>query len=150
VGECRPYLERLVAELQLGDAVRFLGFVPEADLPELYNAADVFALVSRRYDLLVEGFGIAAVEASASGVPVVAGREAGLIDAVRDGETGLLVDPYSPAAVAEALNRLLADAALRRRMGAAGRRAVETYFNWDRVVRDIEDIEASCDQRASG
>jgi len=61
-----------------------------------------------------------------------------------------LVDPYSPAAVAEALNRLLADAALRRRMGAAGRRAVETYFNWDRVVRDIEDIEASCDQRASG
>jgi len=150
VGECRPYLERLVAELQLGDAVRFLGFVPEVDLPELYNAVDVFALVSRRYDLLVEGFGIAAVEASASGLPVVAGREAGLIDAVRDGETGLLVDPYSPAVVAEALNRLLADAALRRRMGAAGRRAVETHFNWDRVVRDIEDIEASCDYRAGG
>jgi len=150
VGECRPYLERLVAELQLGDAVRFLGFVPEVDLPELYNAVDVFALVSRRYDLLVEGFGIAALEASASGLPVVAGREAGLIDAVRDGETGLLVDPYSPAVVAEALNRLLADAALRRRMGAAGRRAVETHFNWDRVVRDIEDIEASCDYRAGG
>jgi phosphatidylinositol alpha-1,6-mannosyltransferase len=150
VGEARPYLERLVADLQLADAVRFLGFVPETDLPALYNAADVFALVSRRYDLLVEGFGIAVMEASASGVPVLAGREAGLIDAVRDGETGLLVDPYCPAAVAEALNRLLADAALRKRLGAAGRRAVETYFNWDRVVRDIEDIEASCDLRSGG
>jgi len=150
VGEARPYLERLVAELQLGDAVRFLGFVPEADLPGLYNAADVFALVSRRYDLLVEGFGIAALEASASGVPVVAGREAGLIDAVRDGETGLLVDPYSPPSVAEGLNRLLADPALRLRLGKAGRRAVETYFNWDRVVRDIEDIEASCDAERGG
>ncbi len=124
--------------------------VPEADLPALYNAADVFALVSRRYDLLVEGFGIAALEASACGVPVLAGREAGLIDAVRDGETGLLVDPYNPAAVAEGLNRLLADPALRRRLGTGGRRAVETYFNWDRVVRDIEDIEASCERQPGG
>jgi len=150
VGESRPYLERLVAELRLGDATKFLGFVPEADLPALYNAADVFALVSRRYDLLVEGFGIAALEASACGVPVLAGREAGLIDAVRDGETGLLVDPYNPAAVAEGLNRLLADPALRRRLGTGGRRAVETYFNWDRVVRDIEDIEASCERQPGG
>jgi phosphatidylinositol alpha-1,6-mannosyltransferase len=150
VGECRPYLERLVAELQLGDAVRFLGFVPEADLPALYSTAAVFALVSRRSDLLVEGFGIAVMEASASGIPVLAGREAGLIDAVRDGETGLLVDPYNPAAVAEGLNRLLADPALRQRLGTAGRRAVETYFNWDRVVRDIEDIEASCDHPTRG
>jgi phosphatidylinositol alpha-1,6-mannosyltransferase len=145
VGEARPYLERLVAERQLGDAVRFLGFVPDPDLPALYNTADVFALVSRRYDLLVEGFGIAVMEASASGVAVLAGREAGLIDAVREGETGLLVDPYSPTAVADGLNRLLRDAELRRRLGAGGRRAVETYFNWDRVVRDIEDIEMSCD-----
>jgi phosphatidylinositol alpha-1,6-mannosyltransferase len=144
VGEARSYLERLVAELRLGDAVRFLGFVPESDLPALYNTADVFALVSRRYDLLVEGFGIAAMEASASGIPIVAGREAGLIDAVREGETGFLVDPYDPGAAAEVLSRLLADPVLRRRLGTAGRRAVERYFNWDRVVCDIEDIEASC------
>jgi len=149
-GEARPYLERLVAERQLGDAVRFLGFVPDSDLPALYNAADVFALVSRRYDLLVEGFGIAVTEASASGVPVLVGREAGLIDAVREGETGLLVDPYCPTAVAEGLNRLLADAGLRRRLGAGGRRAVETYFNWNRVVREIEDIEKSCDAFTGG
>jgi phosphatidylinositol alpha-1,6-mannosyltransferase len=142
VGACRPYLEQLVAELGLGDAVHFLGFVPESDLPALYNSADVFALASRRHDLLVEGFGIAAVEASASGLAVLAGREAGLPDAVRDGETGILVDPYDPAAVAVGLNRLLADEPLRRRLGQAGRRAVETYFNWDRVARDFEAIEA--------
>jgi len=142
VGECRAYLERLVAELRLGDAVRFLGFVPEADLPFLYNVADVFALVSRRHDLLVEGFGIAAVEASASGVAVVAGREGGMADAIRHGDTGLLVDPYDPTDVAAAVTRLLCDEPLRRRFGQAGRRAVETFYRWDRVVRTLEDIEA--------
>ena len=141
VGACRAYLERLVAELRLSDAVRFLGLVPDADLPALYNAADVFALVSRRHDLLVEGFGIAVLEASSSGLPVLAGREAGLPDAVRDGETGLLVDPYDPRATAAGLIRLLGDPALRRRFGTAGRQAVERYFNWDRVARDFEDIE---------
>lgn len=142
VGESRASLERLVAELRLGDAVRFLGFVPDAELPSLYNVADVFALISRRHDLLVEGFGIAAVEASASGVAVVAAREGGMADAVRDGETGLLVDPYDPKDVAAALTKLLDDDALRRRLGLAGRRAVEEFYNWDRVVRDLEDIEA--------
>jgi len=141
VGACRAHLEGLVAELRLGDAVRFLGYVAEADLPALYNAADVFALVSRRHDLLVEGFGIAALEASASGLAVLAGREGGLPDAVRDGETGMLVDPYDPGAVAAALIRLLDDPALRRSLGTAGRRAVEKYFNWGRVTRDFEDIE---------
>lgn len=142
VGESRASLEGLVAELRLGDAVRFLGFVPDAELPSLYNVADVFALISRRHDLLVEGFGIAAVEASASGVAVVAAREGGMADAVRDGETGLLVDPYDPTDVAAALTKLLDDDALRRRLGLAGRRAVEEFYNWDRVVRDLEDIEA--------
>ncbi|HEV2672782.1 MAG TPA: glycosyltransferase family 4 protein [Gemmatimonadales bacterium] len=150
VGASRPYLEALVAELRLGDAVRFLGFVPDADLPAVYNVADVFALVSRRHDLLVEGFGIAAVEASACGVPVVAGREGGLGDAVRDGETGLLVDPYDPLDVAAALQRLLSDAALRRRLGQAGRAAVETYYNWNRVARDFENIEAELRRHDAG
>lgn len=147
VGAARPHLEKLVEELRLGDAVRFLGFVPEGDLPALYNAVDIFALVSRRHDLLVEGFGIAAVEASASGLAVLAGNEGGVADAVRDGETGMLVDPYDPGAVAAGLSRLLGDPALRRRLGTAGRRAVEQYFNWDRVTREFEGIEAQLRRR---
>ena len=137
IGSRRASLEGLVADLGLGDAVRLLGFVADQDLPALYNAADLFLLVSRRYDLLVEGFGISIVEASASGLPVIAGRSGGIPDAVRDGETGFVVDPDDPAAVAAAVIRLLGDAALRRRMGAAGRAAVETFYNWDRVVADL-------------
>jgi phosphatidylinositol alpha-1,6-mannosyltransferase len=122
-------------------AVRFLGFVADDELPALYNAADLYVGASRYHDLLVEGFGISLVEASASGIAVVGGRSGGVADAVRDGETGLLVDPEQPAAVADAINRLLADEPLRRRLGAAGRRAVETYYNWDRVSRDLMRID---------
>jgi len=137
IGSRRDSLEALVGELGLGDAVRFLGFVPDDELPALYNAADVFVLASRRYDLLVEGFGIAIVEASASGLPVIASRSGGIPEAVREGETGFLVDPDDPAAVAAMAVRLLGDDALRRRMGAAGRAAVETHYNWDRVAADL-------------
>jgi phosphatidylinositol alpha-1,6-mannosyltransferase len=123
-------------------AVAFLGFVPDEELPALYNAADLYVGVSRYHDLLAEGFGISLVEASASGIAVVGGRSGGVPDAVRDGETGMLVDPEDPAAVAAGIIGLLGDEALRRRMGAAGRRAVESFYNWDRVSRDLIGIDA--------
>jgi phosphatidylinositol alpha-1,6-mannosyltransferase len=81
------------------------------------------------------------VEASACGLPVVAGKSGGIPDAVRDGETGFLVPPDDPAAIADGVGRLLGDRDLAARIGAAGRRAVETYYNWDRVVRDLRGIE---------
>src|SRR2546426_510870 len=74
--------------------------------------------------------------------PVVAGNSGGVPDAVRDGETGFLVPAEDPAAFADAISRLLGDPGLARRVGAAGRHAVETYFNWDRVVRDLRAIES--------
>jgi phosphatidylinositol alpha-1,6-mannosyltransferase len=141
VGPQQTRLARLAAELGLSEVVRFLGFVPEEDLPALYNAVDLYVGASRRVDLLAEGVGIALVEASASGRAVVGGRSGGVPDAVRDGETGILVDPEHPAAVAAGITRLLADAELRGRMGAAGRRAVETYYNWDRVAGDLRGID---------
>jgi len=137
VGSRRDTLDALVAELGLGDAVRLLGFVPDAELPALYNAADVFVLASRRHDLLVEGFGIACVEAAACGLAVIGSRSGGIPEAIREGETGLLVDPEDPAALAAAAVRVLEDDALRRRLGAAGRAAVEHYYNWDRVTADL-------------
>ena len=137
VGPQRPRFERLAVDLGVGDAVRFLGFVADDELPALYNAADLYVGASRRVELLVEGFGISLLEASACGLAVVGGRSGGVPDAVREGETGILVDAGDPAAVAAGITRLLGDAELRRRMGAAGRRAVETYYNWDRVARDL-------------
>jgi phosphatidylinositol alpha-1,6-mannosyltransferase len=143
VGDRGPQLEQLARDLGLSDAVRFLGAVPDADLPALYNAADLYVGASRRHDLLAEGFGISLVEASACGLAVVGGRSGGVPDAVREGETGILVDPDDPQAVAAGINALLADPDLRRRFGAAGRRAVETFYNWDRVARDLIRIDAA-------
>jgi phosphatidylinositol alpha-1,6-mannosyltransferase len=143
VGERLPQLERLRQELGLGDAVRFLGAVADDELPALYNAADLYVGASRRVEGLAEGFGISLVEASACGLAVVGGRSGGVPDAVRDGETGILVDPDDPAAVAAGINALLANPERRTQLGAAGRRAVETFYNWDRVVKDLIRIDAT-------
>ena len=148
-GPDRERLEKLANKLGLGDRVRFLGGVSDRELPALYNLASVYVGASRRAERLgVEGFGIALVEASACGRPVVAGNSGGIPDAVRDGETGFLVPPEEPAAFADAICRLLADPAAANRMGQNGRRAVETYFNWDRVVRDLREIESQVVGRA--
>lgn len=130
-------LERLAAELGVADRVRFLTGVPDRDLPAVYCAADIYLGLSRPTELMVEGFGISLVEASASGLPVVAGADGGIPDAVRDGETGLLVDATHPGPGLAAVRRLLDDPELSRRMGAAGRVAVETHYNWDRVAADV-------------
>jgi len=134
-------LDRLARELGVGETVRFLGAVPDTELPALYNAADLYVGASRRVELLAEGFGISLVEASACGLAVVGGRSGGVPDAVRDGETGVLVDPDDPAAVAAGINELLANPERRRQLGAAGREAVESFYNWDRVVRELVQID---------
>ena len=142
-GPDRERLEKLTHKLGLADRVRFLGGVTDQDLPALYNLASVYVGASRRSERLgVEGFGISLVEASACGLPVVAGNSGGIPDAVQDGETGFLVPPEDPAALADAICRLLGDATLATRLGGNGRRAVETHFNWDRVVRDLREIES--------
>ncbi len=128
---------------KIADAVRFVGNVPDDDLAALYNAAALYLGVSRRADgSRVEGFGVALAEASACGVPVIAGNSGGLPEAVKDGETGLIVEPDNLDAVTEALERLLTDQLLARRLGQAGRKAVETSYNWDRVIRDLREIES--------
>jgi phosphatidylinositol alpha-1,6-mannosyltransferase len=133
----------VLSELEIdvpADRVRFLTDVPDRDLPALYNCAEIYLGVSRLMEQRVEGFGISLAEASACGIPVIAGRSGGIPAAVRDGETGLLVDAEGVDAVAEAIGRLLDDAGLRARLGAAGRRAVESHYNWDRVTTDLRRI----------
>jgi phosphatidylinositol alpha-1,6-mannosyltransferase len=142
-GKKREAYHRLARSLHIADAVRFVGPVPDADLPALYNAAEVYLGVSRTDKRVhVEGFGIALAEAAACGLPVIAGQSGGLAEAVQDGETGLVVDPDDAESVVTALGRVLADQLFARRLGQAGRKAVETYYNWDRVIRDLREIEA--------
>jgi len=139
-GEEREALEAEARELGVADRVRFLTDVPDRDLPALYNCAEIYLGVSRIMEQRVEGFGISLAEASACGVPVIAGRSGGIPAAVRDGETGLLVDAERVDAVVDAVGRLLADPPLRARLGAAGRRAVESHYNWNRVTSDLRRI----------
>ena len=130
-------LERLARDLGVADRVRFLTGVPDRDLPALYNSAEIYLGVSRPAELMAEGFGISLVEASACGLPVIGGSGGGSPDAVRDGETGLLVDGAQVGCVLEAVRRLLNDRELALRLGAGGRAAVETYYNWDRVAAEV-------------
>jgi phosphatidylinositol alpha-1,6-mannosyltransferase len=139
-GEELGSLEEEARQLGVADRVRFLTDVPDRDLPAIYNCAEIYLGVSRLMEQRVEGFGISIAEASACGVPVVAGRSGGIPEAVRDGETGLLVDAEHAEGVSHALRLLLDDPALRARLGGAGRRAVETYYNWDRVAGDLARI----------
>lgn len=102
-----------------------LGMLAHDELERRYARSAVVACPSRR-----EGFGVACAEAMAHGKPVVASAVGGLLDLVVDGETGLLVPPRDPAALRAALERLLADRELRRRLGAAGRERVRERFSW--------------------
>lgn len=136
-GEQLSELRAMTRALGLEDRVRLLTDVPDRDLPALYNCAEVYLGLTRSTNLDVEGFGISLVEASACGIPVVAARSGGIPNAVREGETGLLVDGERPDIVAEAVSLLLRNSELARRLGAGGRRAVEIFYNWDRVTSEM-------------
>jgi phosphatidyl-myo-inositol dimannoside synthase len=136
-GPLQAQLEGLAENLGVGHLIRFLTAVPDQDLPALYNCAEIYLGLSRAEGLLMEGFGISLVEASACGIPVVGAQQGGIPDAVREGETGLLVDSTDLRATVEAVQSLLQNQALARQLGFEGRRAVETYYNWDRVTADV-------------
>ncbi len=120
--------EPLARRLGLGDAVRFLGYVPQADLPALYSAADLFVFPS-----LYEGFGLPALEALACGTPVVASNVSALPEVM--GDAALLVHPFDVEGLAAAMERLLRDDALRADLRERGlQRAAE--FSWERTARE--------------
>ena len=121
------------------------GFVPPGELAKLYARAAVVACPSHR-----EGFGVAALEAMAHGRPVVAGAVGGLLDLVVNGETGILVEPGNVPALRAALERLLVDPELRRRMGDAGRKRAVEHFGWDAITRKTLDVYARYAGKKSG
>jgi phosphatidylinositol alpha-1,6-mannosyltransferase len=135
-GPYRSRLEGLAGELGVRESVAFTGSVAWPDLPEYFAAGDVFAMPcrTRRGGLDVEGLGIVYLEASASGLPVVAGDSGGAPDAVLDGRTGYVVPGRSPSAVADRLATLLLDPALAERMGKSGRQWIEERWRWDAVI----------------
>jgi phosphatidylinositol alpha-1,6-mannosyltransferase len=137
-GRERSRLEARIA--RTGAPARLLGWVADADLADLYAAADLFVLCCRdRWGgLEQEGFGIIFLEAAAAGLASVAGRSGGSAEAVVDGETGIVVDqPSDPVVVAAAIGRLLDDPGLARRQGVAARRRAEDVFGYDRLALEL-------------
>jgi phosphatidylinositol alpha-1,6-mannosyltransferase len=136
-GEQEQRLRSLSQQLGIDKQVSFTGYIHDSELPAVYADADLFIMPSReisgRLDL-VEGFGISFLEASASGLPVIAGRSGGVADAVCDGKTGLIVNPDNPHEIASAIKLILTDKELARKLGNEGRRWAVTEMNWDRVA----------------
>jgi phosphatidylinositol alpha-1,6-mannosyltransferase len=139
-GRDRKRLERVATHH--GSPVRFLGRLPEADLPVVHGVADCFAMLCRdRWaGLEQEGFGIVFLEAAACGVPAVAGRSGGSAEAVLDGATGIVVDgSRDVVAVAAAIDRILSDRDLRARLGSTARRRAVEEFDYDVLARRLQD-----------
>jgi D-inositol-3-phosphate glycosyltransferase len=122
-------LRALAGELGVADRLRFLGSVPHDEMPALIRDADVVVATP-----WYEPFGIVPLEAAACGRPLVGSAVGGLLDSVADGETGLLVPPRDPAALAAALADLLGDPERRRRFGATARRRAEERYSWATVA----------------
>ena len=141
-GPYRRDLARLADSRGVADAVVFTGGVPHAELPAHYAAGDVFAMPcrTRRGGLDVEGLGIVYLEAAACGLPVLVGDSGGAPDAVRDGETGYLVDGRDRSAVTDSLVTLLRDDGLRDRVGRAGRNWIEQDWRWDVIADRLREL----------
>jgi glycogen synthase len=141
-GPERPKLEREAKRIGVGDRVRFLGFFAHDRLPAVLAHADLLVLPS-----LYEELGTVLLEAMQAALPIVASRTGGIPDVIEDGINGLLVPPGEPEALAHAINHLLADRDLARRLSEGARERAKDY-DWEvlaeRVLRVYQDVTAGC------
>jgi glycosyltransferase involved in cell wall biosynthesis len=136
--------QRLITDLGVGDRIRLRGAVTRDEVPMLLRSADLVACCP-----WYEPFGLVAVEAMASGVPVIASRVGGLAETVIDGQTGVLVPPRCPRMIADAVGSLLGDAERRRRFASAATHRAR-HFGWDRVAaQTLEAVRLACAARSS-
>jgi glycosyltransferase involved in cell wall biosynthesis len=134
-GEQQSELHTLVANLGMEERITLAGPAGHEQIPDYLRSFDLFVVPS-----LSESFGVAAVEAAACGLPVIASRVGGLPEVVLDGETGLLVPPGDVNALAAAMARLLSEPELRARMGQAGRRFVLEHYRWEDNAKLMEQL----------
>lgn len=148
-GDLRGTLERRARDRGVEGSVRLLGPVNRETVRQLYRASDVLAVPSVR-DAAgnVDGLPNVLMEGMASGLPVVASRLAGIPDVVHHGENGLLVPPGEPAALAEALERLLRSPRLRERLGTEARQRTEARFTWEAAARRYRRVLERAAERA--
>jgi phosphatidylinositol alpha-1,6-mannosyltransferase len=133
-GPYQKHLEDLAEKFSVQDSITFIGRIQYADLPRYISVGDIFAMPSRSRlaGLEVEGLGIVYLEASACGLPVIAGKSGGAPDAVLEGETGITVDGRDPAEIARAVNTLFDDPIKAKEMGQRGREWIISNWRWDK------------------
>jgi phosphatidylinositol alpha-1,6-mannosyltransferase len=136
----RPYLESLVDQYGVRDAVQFRPIPADRELIDCYQQCDLFALPNRQVGWDFEGFGIVLLEAQACGAPVVAGLSGGTAETMRPAITGALVNCDAPEALAETIVSLLQDPERRAVMGRAGREWVGTHFDWRSLVAQARQV----------
>lgn len=137
-----PYINRLkhlVEEFSLEDVVKFAGYASDEALPNYYNVADTFIMVSREIPSQgdVEGFGIVYLEANSCGKTVIAGNTGGVQDSVVDGETGILVDSLDTLEIQNAILKCYHDSDFRVKTGKQGRQRVLEKFSWDAQAKKV-------------
>ena len=138
-GEDRARLEQIAFDAGVAPSVYFTGPVDGAAKAALFASADVFAMPTRREGNSVEGFGIAFVEAGWYGVPALAGRDGGAVDAVRDELTGLLCNATDQSDVLRQIERLLSDGELKRRLGSAASQRARGEAQWSAALNQFLD-----------
>ncbi len=129
-------LKKLCRDLGVEEKTHFAGMVPHSDVPKYHSIIDIYCALSI-YDS--ESFGVAIIEAGACGKPVIVSDAGGLPEVVKDGETGFVVPRKNSEAAFHAMDKLVSDSGLRKKMGLAGRKRVESIYNWkDNVFQMIE------------
>jgi len=135
-GYMESFIRLLTKSLNLEDHIRLLGFVPEDELPSLYNLSDLFILPS----IYAESFGITLLEAMASGTPIVASAIGGIPEVVENGVNGILFKKGDELDLANAVIRVLDDPALANELAINARKKVEEQYSWPVVVKAIEGV----------
>jgi len=134
-GPEKKKLEQKAAEIKSGERIIFLPEMPHEEALKYLAVADVFVRPS-----LSEGLGNVFLEAMAAGVPVIGTRVGGIVDFLRDGETGLFCEAKNPRSIAEKINLFFSDEILRQRLIANARKLVEEKYNWDSLAPKMENI----------
>ncbi|MHA2054464.1 MAG: glycosyltransferase [Candidatus Hodarchaeales archaeon] len=129
--------KQLVEKYKLGDKIEFVGEIEYAEMPAFLNSLDIATMPSINDN---ESFGVAALEASATGLPVVATRVGGIPEVVLHGESGFLAEKKNPDQLAEYIGMLIRDPNLRRKMGIAGRKMVEQKYRWEDNLKAMHNL----------
>lgn len=141
IGPALSALKDQAQQLGITEQIRWLGFVPDKDLPTLYSAADLFVLATREIpeQRSVEGFGLVFLEAQACGTPVVGTRSGGIPDAIVENQGGWLIEENDTQTLQSILIQLLDNPEAFTRMGAIARKRIEGECTWDQYINHLEE-----------